>query len=129
VVDAHANIRAYLLTVSAITALTSTRIYVSAAFVAPKGYHPTQGGAIVFKMRGGESAVRNSHVHPSMQFKCYGLTELAASALGRALYDAFNDVGNQYFKSAEVEVLGQLLEEPDTGWVFDLSFYRFWMPN
>lgn len=127
-VNVHDNIRDYLLTVPAITALTSTRIH-AGRDIPPKRYSPTDGACIVFKMRGGQAIAMNSHMNPSVQFKCYGLTESLASALGRALFDAFNTGGNQYFKSVEVEVLGQILDEPNTEWVFDLSFYRFWMPN
>lgn len=127
-VSVHKSIRDYLLTVSAVTALTSARIY-GGRDVPPKGYHPNLGGCIVFKSRGGQALVRNSHLNPSMQFKSYGLTEVEAEALGGALFDAFNVAGNRYFKSVQAEVLGQIVEESSTGWVYDLSFYRFWMKS
>ena len=126
-ISVHKSIKTYLLSVPEITAITSTRIY-GGRSVPPKRYHPNLGGCIVFNRRGGQSLVRNSHLNPSMQFKCYGLTEVAAEALGCALFDAFDVAGNQYFKSVQVEVQGQLIEE-QTDWVFDLWFYRFIMKS
>lgn len=124
--DPQLAVRNYLTTVAPVTALTGSRIYASRN-VPPPGYQPSQGSAITFQVRGGFTDYAGSHLSPSLQFKCYGINEVAANALYGVLYDAFRGHAGDTIKSVQVEVLGQTLEEPQTGWIFVLSFFRFWM--
>lgn len=125
-IDVNARILTYLSGVSGITTLTTTDYLYAGRDIPPKGYHPNLGAALCWKVRGGGVGAGHSHLNPSVQFKAYGLDEVAATALDRALFDAFQRPTTGLFKAVEVEVLGQLIEEPQTGWVAVLSFYRFW---
>lgn len=125
-IDVSAQVRAYLVSVPQLAALVGSRIYAERD-VPPSGYRPSQGGAIVFKVRGGLPDYSESQLNPSLQFKCYGIDEAAAGAVYRALYESLRRKANGYFKSAQVEVLGQTLREPQTEWVYVLAFWRFWM--
>lgn len=122
-VDIEGAVRDYLMSVGAVTALTGSRIY-AARDVPPAGYAPSQGAAIVFKVRGGNLDYPSLHARPSLQFKCYGLSEAAAIDLYRALVDALQDLRSWPIRHVELEILGQTLEEPDTGWVFVLAFFQ-----
>ena len=125
-IDVNERILTYLSDVSGVTDLTSTARLYAGRDIPPKGYAPNQGAALVWKVRGGSVGAGHSHLNPSVQFKAYGLDEVAATALDRALFDAFQRPTTGLFKAVEVEVLGQLIEEPQTGWVAVLSFYKFW---
>lgn len=125
-IDVNARVLAYLLGVTGVTTLTTTGRLYAGRDIPPKGYHPNLGPALAWKVRGGGVGAGQSHLNPSLQFKAYGLDEVAATALDRALFDAFFRPVTGLFKSVEVEVLGQLIEEPQTGWIAVLSFYRFW---
>lgn len=125
-IDVNERILTYLSGVSGVTALTTTDRLYAGRDIPPKGYAPNLGAALVWKVRGGGVDYGHSHLNPSVQFKAYGLDEVAATALDRALFDAFTRPVTGLFKAVEVEVLGQLIEEPQTGWVAVLSFYRFW---
>lgn len=128
-IDVPAIIHDYLSAQSAITTLTSTRIWAENE-VTQTGYKPDDGGAIVFRIRGGRGA---DMLNPSVQFKCYGVTPVTANAVYRALFDALHETrANGYGISyAENEVLGQTLREPEMGpsggWIFNLSYFRFWL--
>lgn len=125
-IDVNERILTYLTSITPITTLTTTARLYAGRDIPPKGYHPNLGPALVWKVRGGGVGAGHSHLNPSVQFKAYGLDEVAATALDRALFDAFTRPSTGLFKSVENEVLGQLIEEPQTGWVAVLSFYRFW---
>lgn len=124
-IDVEDAVRDYLLTVSAITSLTGQRIY-AARDVPPPGYEPSEGRALVFKTRGGliNTTHRSAHISPSLQFKCYGLTEADAMDLYMALVDALHDSRPGAIMYAGVETLGQPLEEPDTRWRYVLVFFK-----
>jgi hypothetical protein len=132
-IDTATVIRDYLLADTALVALVGERIWAERV-VPPPGYTPSVGPSIVFRTRGGQVLAQGSVVAPSVQFKCYGgasgsaPAELNANAVYRALYDAIErDGGGHGVKSCTVEVLGQTLSEPDTGWIFVLTFASFWM--
>jgi len=132
-IDSGAAIRNYLLDNAALAALVGTRIYAERV-TPPPGYTPSAGGCVVFRNRGGQVLAQGSVIAPSVQFKCYAgpstdtPAEVNANAVYRALYDAIErDGGGNGVKSCTVEVLGQTLAEPDTGWVFVLTFASFWL--
>jgi hypothetical protein len=123
-IDIEKVVRDYLVTVPAITALTGDRIYASRD-VPPPGYRPQQGHALVYKVRGGTiTSERSAIVNPSLQFKCYGLTEADAADLYLALVDALEGKHPGAVRMALTETLGQPLEEPDTHWRYVLSFFK-----
>lgn len=137
--DAATAIRNYLLADSALAALVGTRIYAERTVPPPDAYSPADGPCVVFRARGGRILAQGSVMAPSVQIKCYGgagtsttPSEMSANAVYRALYDAiergdgFSGGGNGV-KSCAMEVLGQTLSEPDTGWVFVLTFASFWL--
>jgi len=132
-IDAGQVIRDYLLGDGALAALVGTRVYAERV-VPPPDYAPSAGPCVVFRSRGGQVLAQGSVLAPSVQFKCYsGATdnpppEVVANTVYRALYDAIErDGGGRGVKSCAVEVLGQTLAEPDTGWTFVLTFASFWM--
>ena len=92
--------------------------------VPPPGYTPGDNGdCITFKVRGGDSDYEDALLRPSVQFKCYGSSEVEANACYRALYDALHNGSGEHVLHAEVETIGQTLEEPETGWYFVLSYF------
>lgn len=125
-IDAPAVIRTYLLTQMALTTLTSTRVW-SERSTPVAGYKPADGGAVAFKIRGGTTIYSGQAASPSVQFKCYGADELTANAVYRGLFDALNNKQGSGVKAAYIDVLGQSLTEPDTGWPFVLTFYTVWL--
>lgn len=132
-IDAATVIRDYLLADSALATLVGSRVYAERV-TPPPGYTPADGGCVVFRARGGQVLAQGSVIAPSVQFKCYaGATEntpaeINANAVYRALYDAIErDGGGNGVKSCTVEVLGQTLSEPDTGWTFVLTFASFFL--
>lgn len=127
-IDAPAVIRDYLTSQSALTALTSTRIWAERA-TPMTGYAPIQGGAIAFRIRGGVPIYRGSLVSSSVQFKCYGANEAGANTVYRALFDVLHNTNGGAIKSAYMDILGQTLSEPNTTppWWFVLTFYTIWL--
>jgi hypothetical protein len=123
-IDANATIKAALLANSALVALTGQRIW-AARNLPPEGYTPSQGGAVGFRIRGGSTLYHGGLQYPSVQFKCYGATEIIANNVYRALYDALL-VPSVGIRSAVIEVLGQPAEE-ESGWPFVLAFYTIWL--
>jgi hypothetical protein len=122
-------IRAYLASVSAITALVGTRIYASQNL--PAGYKVSIGPAILLAPRGGGQDYSSKVLTPSVQFRCYAATETLARQVSSALYAALNDHAGGGFKYARLDegTYPTLLSEPDTNWPYMLSFYQFSMAN
>lgn len=127
-IDGPKMLRDYLLTVGGLTALVSTRIYAERNNP-PPGYDPGRGGAVCFKERGGTEDYNGLLLWPSIQFKCYGASELVAGRVYRALYDALNLESSGNVLHAEIEALGETLRESDTGWVYNLSYFRVMILN
>ncbi len=123
-VDVHDIIRDYLLTNGALTALVSTRIYAGRS-VPPKTYAIGDGACIVFRVRGGNEDYEGALLRPSVQFKCYAVTEADADAVYRTLDDALQNGRAAAILYAQREVQGQPLEEGDTQWRYTLAFYQF----
>ena len=125
--DVPAAIYTYVQSKTGITTLTGTRIWFEVD--TPRtGYVPSQGPALVFRIRGGTSDYSASIVNASVQFRCYGRDEEQANQLYRACFDAFQIVSaGLHIVSHSVETLGTTLEDPATGWVFVLFFVSFWI--
>lgn len=121
-VDAHTVVRAFLLADGDLVALVDDRVY-AGRDVPPVGYTPDDGPCVVFKVRGGAPDYPDALLNPSLQFKCYGSDEVEAYQTYRAVYDALQNGHNASILHAESEVLGQLLREPDTEWVYALAFF------
>lgn len=126
-IDAPDTLRDFLLTKTTITALIDTRIWAELD-EPPVGYKPSQGGAIVFKARGGAPDTTGAILRNSWQFKCYGADVYAIRAVYRALADVLHDatLAGASFASG-LEVAGQMLTEPRTNWPYMLSFFETWM--
>lgn len=126
-VDVEAVLTEYLLDQAGLTVLTGQRIH--ASLYLPKGYEPSQGPALIFNIRAGSQDYSSAVFQPSIQFRAYAKTQAEAKAVDRALYDVLNDKDCYPIKMARLEVMGQLLEEPDTRWPYVLSFYRLFVGN
>ena len=129
--DVSAALRTHLLANAALYALTGARIWAETDSP-PAGYTPAEGGAVCFKVRGGQPEYSDLLLYPSVQFKCYGATSLAANAVYRAVYTALqNTRAGGTVRWAQCEVLGQTLQEPEsTGgapWWFVLTFFQVYV--
>lgn len=119
--DVDAELRAWLVAKSAISALFAGRVY--ASLHPPPGYKPADGPAVTFNPRGGKPDYSGAILRYSYQFLSYGATEALARQGGMALYDAMHDQGCGPSYRIECEQLPQLLQEPETEWFFSLGFY------
>lgn len=126
-VDTDAALTTFLLARPGLTAVANRRIY--ASLYLPKGYKPDDGPALLYSARGGGQDYSSLVLSPSYQFRSFGPTQAEARRLDRALYDELNDAQCYPIKIARLETIGQLFEEPDTGWPFVLSFYRINFSN
>lgn len=122
-VDPHSLITDYLATVSQVTTLTGSRIW-AGEDTPPKGYEPTQGSAVVFRVRGGTEDHSPHYARPSVQFKCYGATRAAAYQLARTVKAALDDAPIPGLPSGRAETLPNLINEAN-GWPMVVFFYEF----
>jgi len=125
VIDAEAKIREFLVADVTLETVVSTRIY-AGTDVPAVGYTPSDGAAICFKVRGGSITTQQRDLLlASVQFKCYGATEIEANECARALFDALDQGRGGTMRWAYAEGLGQLLQdqERDKNWWFVLMFY------
>lgn len=124
-----AVLRTYLLTKSGITNLVGSdpgaRLYYGPHL--PPGYTPASGAAILFNRRGGGQDYASAVLIPSMQYLCYASDISKAEELYRALYAALNDDGGLSVKQSRLEMPGQPLQEPDTGWYLIMCAFRHWI--
>lgn len=122
-IDAQDIIRDYLLTDTPLVALVGSRIH-AGRNVPPPGYQEaSDGDCLTFRVRGGRMDYEDALVIPSVQFKFYSTSEAGAQAGYRALYDALHGATSGDILHAEIDILGQTLEEPGTQWVFVLAFF------
>lgn len=128
-IDIEATIRAHLAGLTALTAVYNGRIY--AARSLPAGYKPELGPALLFSIRGGGQEYHSQLFMPSIQFRAFAANEKAAREADRALHDAINDTQARAIAYMRMEdgTLPILLDDPDTGWPYILSFYRFHIQN
>ena len=125
--DVEATIRAHLLTDTALTALVGTRIYAGTSL--PAGYTPDDGPAVLLGVRGGADTYSGATLMPSVQFRSYGADDATARSVDRALYDALVDVAGLHVRTAQLETIGQLMNDPETDWPYMWSAYRVWVVN
>lgn len=122
--DVQLALRSYLVG-TALWALCGARIY-AGRDVPPPGYKPGDGPAVCFKVRGGRIDDSEALIKSSVQFKCYGQDELQAERVYRTLFDSLHVHGHATIRWAFLEVLGQPMTEPQTGWFINLSFFQVW---
>ena len=129
-IDTNAVIKAYLDSDAGIHGVVADRIY------CPRLPENAILPAIGFFTRGGPRA--NPHIppllSPSKQFDCWDKNDpIVARQVYRVLYDALQGIQNvkvtigatdYYILSAEEEVPGQDLIDPDTGWFKVLTFFE-----
>lgn len=127
-ISVHAAIRQHLATNMALHPLVGSRIWAGRIEPAP-GYQPSQGAAITFAVRGGAPDYSDAIVEPSVQFQCWGATEVQAETAYNTLFDAMQNAHNGVIAWARCEVLGQLLREPATGWPFVLTYFQVKLRN
>jgi len=126
-VDVQGVIRTFLLAQSGIANLVNTRVFAGRE-VPARGYAPADGPAIAFKVRGGAGEYRgrdyeDALIEPSVQFKCYGRSEIEAFELYRALVDGLHNGHSATVLHGEEVGVGQPLEEAETEWPFVLAFF------
>jgi hypothetical protein len=126
-IDASKVILDFLLSRPGLTNLVEQRIYAEVNSP-PAGYTPAgTGPAICFKSRGGQIDYVRKLLMPSIQFKCYGATEVESNEVYRALFDVLDGAQTYNILFAGQETPGQILLEPDTGWIFTLVFYTIFV--
>lgn len=125
-IDAPTILQTYLLSQTALIALTGTRIW-KEHVTPPKGYTTAQGSAICFRARGGTVDYSRAVLGNSWQFKCYGASVGAANVLYRMLFDVLDDAKGSGIHMALLEIAGQTLIEPGTEWPYVLCFYETMM--
>lgn len=126
-IDANTTLRTYLSNQSALTALTSTRLWPGRTFP-PEDYDPGDGAGIAFRSRGGPGLDFSRQVlRLSMQMKCYAANKYDANTLYRTLVDVLDDKRGDGIRQALLDVPGQTLEEQDTGWPYVLVFFDIWL--
>lgn len=124
-IDAPGVLLDFLLTRADLTDVVGNRIWAEAN-EPPTGanYKPGQGGAIVFKRRGGTPDYSSVMLSQSWQFKCYGETSMVANTVYRKLVDELHDKSTVQIWRTTLEIEGTTLTEPRTGWIFVLCFFE-----
>lgn len=88
-------------------------------------YKPSQGAGMVFKGAGGGMEAADTVLRSRWQFKVYGADSYVIRAAYLALVTALHDVrGRGGISSSSLEVPGTMLAEPDSGWLFMLTFFE-----
>lgn len=123
-IDAPKVLLDFLLDQADLTDIVGARIWAEMD-VPPQAAHykPSDGGAIVFKRSGGNLDYSRVLLSPRWQFKCYGETTVVANTVYRKLVDVLDDRSGPGFYKAMLDVDGQTLTEPSTGWIFTLCFF------
>lgn len=124
-IDIDQAARDFLLTDSAVSATLSGRVWASTD-TPPAEYDPAVGGAVCLQNRGGVMRYERL-LSTSIQTKCYGLTAAHAWDTYKLVADAFDEKSGAVVRWSQIEVLGQVLEEPDTGRWFVLGFFQLIM--
>lgn len=127
-VDVLDVVRDFLLADATVAGLVSTRVY-AGRDVPPAGYAISDGPAITLRVRGGRMGYDDVLYIASLQIKCYGASERAADTLYRAVFDRLHNGHNEDLLHAEIETLGQQLEEPETEWPFTLAYFLAMVRN
>lgn len=118
-------IRTHLLAQPAVTNVFGTRIWVGSGEPPTEaGYKPSAGAALVINRTSIESDANRASYSNRYQFKIYAATPAACDAAFRALVEAFNLAATGTIMRAMLDSGGQVLQEPDSRWIFSLSFWR-----
>jgi len=133
-IDIEARIRAHLASLAGLQAVFGKpggglRIYAGRNL--PSEADVASGPALLIGMRGGGQDFHSQLYVVSVQCRVYAATEAQAPAGERALYDAINDTQARAIAYMRLEdgTMPVLLNDPDTGWPYMLSFYRFHVRN
>lgn len=125
--DSRSIVRTYLLTVTALTSLVSTRIYGTS--VAPEGVALP---LVTMQRLGGPGShwVIGGYIEPSISFKCWSNTPAGAEALYEALFDALNvirstTVGSNVIKYAVENAAAQDFADLDSERFYVQTSWRF----
>lgn len=114
-------VRTYLLTVSAVTTIASTRIYGESI---PAGDAVSMPRAcVVLASAGGPATEWLRTIDSRIDVRCYGATPLAARTLAWAVYDAMawltkRTISTGKLYKAEPELAPIALIDPDTDWPY-----------
>lgn len=124
-INTLATLRTFLAAQSALTDLTGARIWAGRTYP-PQGYKPSDGAAVVFNGRGGSGLeIGGRLLRDSVQFKCYAADPISAFSLYGVLVEVLHDATSVEIHSAQLEIAGQLLTEPEpVGWPFVLAFFE-----
>lgn len=114
-------VRTYLLTVSAVTTLTSTRIYGETIPAADATSMPR--ACVVLSSAGGPATDWLRTLESRLDVRCYGATPLAARTLAWTVYDALawltkRTISTGKLYKAEPELAPLSLVDPDTDWPY-----------
>lgn len=110
-----------------LVAATSGRLWASKD-PAP-GYDVADGPAVAFQVRGGAPEYPSVIFTTSYQFRVFGPTEEVARDTARLLFDALHDKRTATILEVVAETQPQPLSDPDSGWPFELVFYRVMLRN
>ena len=124
-IDIDATARAFLLSDTAVFTAFGDRVWASTD-VPPADYDPAVGGGVCIQSRGGTKRYEGL-LAPSMQVKCYGQDSVAAWGTYVLVADALSEKVGAIVRWSDIEVLGQAIEEPDTGRWFILAFFQMIM--
>ena len=123
-IDINAVLRAYLVTLSALTDEVGDQVY---AVGLPEGYETSK--AVVFSVQSGTP----QHVTPTqtlnIEFRCYGATDIEARSAYGALYDALHGKENVLMGSTRLwwayEIFaGRDFKDDQTNFPFVLCEYQ-----
>ncbi|MCB8942543.1 MAG: hypothetical protein H6658_02085 [Ardenticatenaceae bacterium] len=124
-IDIDATARAFLLADTAVATAFADRVWASTD-VPPEDYDPAVGGGVCIQSRGGPKRYEGL-LAPSMQVKCYGQDSVAAWNTYTLVAEALSEKAGATVRWSDVEVLGQAIEEPETGRWFVLGFFQMFM--
>lgn len=125
VVDAQAVIRAMTAGRPEVAAVAGDRVWAETEL--PEVYEIEDGPAVLLNVRGGEVSYSDSILNVSVQVQCYGQTQRDAWRMFQALYDGLHGRSGAQVKRVRMDVMGQLVREPDTQFYFVISFWTFWL--
>lgn len=125
-VDIEATLRTLLAANTPLTDVVAGRIY--AAERLPAGYKPSIGGAVLFKVSGGLADYAIT-LRPTIQVQSYGLDESTARQVDRLVFDALHDAQKGNVLKVQIDILGQMVADPETDWRYVLSYYRAQVAN
>lgn len=130
-IDVDAAVVAWLLSSTPIVQEVGDRVYSPRL---PKNLAGSQAisKSIVTCVRGGQGNRLNDipEISPSVEFKCYGETPVAAWEVYRVVHDflfakkrVWISAASAYLIDASEETVGQDVIDPRTNWAFVLSFW------